>query len=180
MRKEANRKKIMHGQGGFTLVEMLAALLIMVLIALITAGGIPLVLNAYNAVVGESDAQLLLSTTMTELRNELASASEISISTDGKSVEYRSSATGAVSCISLDGSKQQIQLTRYLGYDTASGGSTRPLVSEKAATKNLKAVYEAIGMTDGVIRVSGLQVLGKDGEERCSVEDFYIRNLASS
>ena len=176
---DSNKKR--RRQGGFTLVEMLAALLIMVLIALITAGGIPLVLNAYNRVVDESDARLLLSTTVTELRNELAAATEINVSADGTAVEYRSPATGAASRISLDSSNGQIMLTRFAGLDTTSSQfDSRSLVSEKAITKNLSLGYEEITFSDGIVNISGLTVYGKDGTtEQCSVENYHIRNITS-
>lgn len=66
-----------NNRGGFTLAETLIAVLILLMVTGIVAAGIPAASNALNRAVDASHAQLLLSTTMTSLRNELGSARSI-------------------------------------------------------------------------------------------------------
>lgn len=68
-----------NNRGGFTLAETLIAVLILLMVTGIVAAGIPAASNALNRAVDASHAQLLLSTTMTSLRNELGSARSIDI-----------------------------------------------------------------------------------------------------
>lgn len=69
MRRISNR-----GNSGFTLVELLVTIAIMLLATMIVAAGVPAAHRAYVAAVDSSNAQLLLSTTTERLRDELSVA----------------------------------------------------------------------------------------------------------
>ena len=77
--KQKNQKR---NRGGFTLAETLIAVLILTMVAGIVAGGIPAARNALDKAVDVSHSQLLLSTTMTSLRNELATARSITCASE--------------------------------------------------------------------------------------------------
>lgn len=68
---------VKKNRGGFTLAETLIAVLILLMVSGIVAAGIPAAKEALTKAVDASHSQLLLSTTMTALRNELGSARSI-------------------------------------------------------------------------------------------------------
>jgi len=70
----AGNERHTRKQGGFTLVETMLALAILVLMTGIVAMGVPVAMRTYTQAVNGSNAQLLLATTATELRNELGMA----------------------------------------------------------------------------------------------------------
>ena len=81
------RKKL-KPSSGFTLAETLLAILILLLVTSIVAAGIPVARTAYERVVVASNADALLSTTISALRNELGAAKII------KPVENAAGAAG--------------------------------------------------------------------------------------
>ena len=77
-------KERLRDRRGFTIVELMVTLLILVMVTGVVAGGIPVAVNAYEQAVDVANAQVLLSTTITALRNELEMATEVaSAGTDG-------------------------------------------------------------------------------------------------
>ena len=104
-------KEKLRSQRGFTLAETLLAVLILLLVSVIVATGMPAAKNAYAKVVVASNAQALLSTAATSLRNELGTAWNVIIDdntgktkagTAGTSVTYNSANTGGLSKIAID------------------------------------------------------------------------------
>ena len=71
VRKKGKKIRDAHG---FTLAETLLAVLILLMVSGIVAAGIPVAKKAYEKVVLAADAQLLLSTTVAELRDEIGTA----------------------------------------------------------------------------------------------------------
>ena len=63
----------------FTIAEALVAMIILLLVSVIVGTGIPAAMRAYNNVVLASNAEVLLSTTMTALRNELGMSTDIRV-----------------------------------------------------------------------------------------------------
>ena len=98
---------------GFTLAETLIAVVILVLIS---AAALPAAMNAYRNAVDAANAQVLLSTTVNALRDELSTAWNVSV--DGTTITYQSAATGDMSVISLMAIAEDRTLTQL------SGGST--------------------------------------------------------
>ncbi len=73
------RLQKMNSIQGFSLVELLVAVLILSMVSAVVAGGIPVAKNAYQKVTIAANAQIMLSTTITALRNELCTAGDVSI-----------------------------------------------------------------------------------------------------
>ena len=112
------RKEKLHRTYGFTLAETLLAVLILLMVSSIVAAGIPSARNAYEKVVLTSNADVLLSSTMSTLRNELGAATDIKVS--GNEITYYNSNRGSTSRIRLEPvpgstSGETIVLYRYLG-----------------------------------------------------------------
>ena len=59
---------------GFTLMEMLMVIVIILLLSMVVATGVPAALKAYETALNASNAQLMLSTATTRLREELSVA----------------------------------------------------------------------------------------------------------
>ena len=94
-------KRKLQSRGGFSLAEMLLATLILLLVATIMTTGLPAAKTAYEKVILGSNAQLLLSTTVTALRDELGTAWDVAVNDAGTEVTYSSANTGTKSVISL-------------------------------------------------------------------------------
>lgn len=73
---------------GFTMIEMVVVVVIMVLVSCMMATGIPAAVRSMNKAVEASHAQVLLSTAMTALRDELSTAKDIK-GVSGTSVEEK-------------------------------------------------------------------------------------------
>ena len=74
--------KKLKGGGGFTMGETLATVLILLMVAGVVATGIPAALNVYRNAVDAANAQVLLSTTINALRDELSTAWDVKKSND--------------------------------------------------------------------------------------------------
>ena len=177
--REQMRYKISNKRA-FTLAETLLAVLILLLVSTIVATGIPAAKNAYEKVVLASNTQVLLSTTISSLRNELGSAKDITV-VDGTEITYFNETRGTMSKIYLDsGNPKTIMLQRYmnssgLGKDS---GSTR-LVSETASTADLYVDYVRIDpLKDGIITIKGLSVKRESGGTLTEPRDLSIRVIS--
>ena len=167
-------------QNGFSLAEMLVAVLILLMVSAVVAGGVPAASNAYSKAVDVANAQVLLSTAATALRDELGTARNVSISGDKKTVRYYSADNGNYSELSL-GEKDErsvIMLTSYLGenvnnsdsdvsgesasatiYGTTEDTVQWELVSSAAITKKLGLTYDSVSYDNGIITFTNLKVL---------------------
>lgn len=165
-------KKIKKKKAGFTLVETLVSVVILILLSAVAAKGVSVAVDAYSRIVNSANAQLLLSTTISEIRDELSTGTDIVI--DNNSIAYQSSKTGDESIIDkyvlnagdtsgyADGA---IIITEYVNYGEEIDGSkihagaiTRLLVSNEAANKNLVCTYDDVDYTGGVITINNLKV----------------------
>lgn len=70
------RKKI-NSEAGFSLVEMLAAVAVLILLGLMLNTGLQMALNSYRTVIAQSEAELLLSTAVDALADELRYAWDV-------------------------------------------------------------------------------------------------------
>jgi len=187
----------LNQQNGFSLAEMLVAVLILLMVSAVVAGGIPAASNAYSKAVDAANAQVLLSTAATALRDELGTAKNVSVS--GKTVRYYSADNGNYSELSLgekDG-RSVIMLTSYLGEkikDSVSGTSSGSaaditlggentvqweLVSSAAITKKLGLTYDSVSFTDGMIAFNKLQVL-KNSNVVAELDKLEIRVISGA
>lgn len=167
----------LNNRKGFSLAETLLAVLILLLVSLIVANGMPAATNAYNKIVLGANARTMLSTAINALHDELGTAWQVekpTDQTDTTSITYFNASTGAKSEISLDDSgKIQVQDYVALGaidlvhdVDTATTvkqGNVRELVSEAGANDHptMYATFESIYFDEstGVVKVKGLKVL---------------------
>ena len=174
---------------GFTLAETIMAMLIMAILGLIVTGAISTALNTYQKIVEKSNAELLLSTTISELRSELDRAEQMTLKTGNVLDKYRSS-TSAWRTLSNQG-ETGIQVTEFKDYvptGPKAGADTHPaqqLVSEAAATSKLYATFNSITYDTGkgVFTITGLKVYRK-GDNKVMAEvasegnqNYYIRSL---
>ena len=142
--------KCTRNESGFTLAETLLTTLILLMVSVIMATGIPAARDAYEKIVLASNAQVLLSTTINALRDELGTAWQ-PVVIDKVTVRYYSSNTGEYSQIYLDGDEIKIQT-----YDESSS----PFYVERAdgyvTPTPEKLVDEA--MSDGKMTVTFSEV----------------------
>lgn len=190
--KAEQRKNL---RAGFTLAEMLVALLILLMVSSVVAAGIPVAVRAYTKVTRSANAEVLISTSVSALRDQLGTARDITVSEDKKSVTYFSDDTGSFSRIDLSSDpdqKDNIMITEYLvpelisdnggGSSGANGGSgqgiSRPLVSNAAATRELYITYGTISYENGIISISNLAVKMKTSDDvLTSIEKLDIRTF---
>lgn len=174
---------------GFTLAETLITILILLMVVGIVAAGIPAAAGALDDVVETSNGQLLLSTTMTALREELSTARNIKVEADeseNMKITYINN-VGIESELSLGTGGKGIQLKQRPGYGSV-WGPPMPLVSDEAASKSRKTgepvqytTYS--GVTDpsesGVITFTGLAVkrMNNDNTVAAVEGNYSIRIL---
>ncbi len=158
---------------GFTLAETLLTVVILLLVSGVVATGMPAAVNAYRNAIDAANAQVLLSTTVNALRNELSTARDVQVS--GTTITYTGADTGSRSTIDLSSSPFTIQ--EYVGQSTsyefldgdtlqAPPASSHPLVPEAMAktTKNGSLMTVELGSSGGValsndvITITGLTV----------------------
>ena len=194
-------KQKLRSQGGFTLTELFATIVILLLVAGIVAGGIPAAVRAYEQVVDGANAQLLLSTTMTVLRDELSQATCVDASagtsvttTDEFGVEHTSeprlayhsgnlAATSQTAVTAeIRSTKEGIRISEHLDVaeELRPAGATRPLVSESAATKPLHTEFTSItyDAAAGVFTVTGLTVW-KGTKRMTEPVDYQVRAIGA-
>lgn len=139
---------------GFTLAEMLMVVLILMLAGSIATVGIRSAANSYKKVVDSANAQMLLSTTVSSLRRELAMAS--ASNSGGATITYTNGDLGYEMTLCNDVNKG---ISRQWT-DTATRDYA--LVTEKAATKGMISSFSSITYANGIFTVSNLKI-EKDG-----------------
>ena len=120
----AGRK--LHSRRGFTLAEMLATVLILLMVSAIVAAGIPAAVRAYEKVVRSANAEVLLSTSVSALRSELGTAREITV-TDGSVLQYYHERSGSFRSLYPDNGSEKrgiLMLRDYLGLPEETGAGT--------------------------------------------------------
>lgn len=179
------RRQKLNNRKGFSLTELLVAVLILSMVSAVVAGGIPVARDAYEKVTLSANAQVTLSTAISALRNELCAASEVNI--DSNAVEYYSPSIQNYSKIGIDGN--DIKLYLYSQNTDAPVG--RLLVSEKARDNQLHVTYKSVGFKESggsvdksIIVFTGLKVLDNDNVTRSELEGgddsvLEIRLIAS-
>ena len=151
------------------------AVLILLLATAVVAAGLPAAIRAYHDVVDAANAEVLLSTTMTALREELGGTESFALADDDTLDYYKSSSMQGRSAklISYDGSS-----TDYKGIKVECDGDlSRELVSTAAATRHLHAEFTGISYDkdDQVFEVSGLQVKrDSDGKTLAEAPAEYL------
>ena len=176
---------------GFTLAETLVAVLIMLMVSSVVAAGIPSAQRAYDKVVVSANAEVLLSTSVSALRDELGTARDIYVEND-TDLFYYSADTGNQAKIYPD-SDGILMLEEYIGFQlpdsssdtgnppagtTPSSGQKRQLVTNAAATRDLYITYESVSASGGMVTINGLKVCRKStGSVVTTVDRLLIRSV---
>ena len=173
MMKRKNRQK------GFTLAEALIAVLILLMVSAVVAAGVPAAKRAYEKVTVSANAQVLISTAASALREELGTASDVEES--GTGVKFYSSKTGSSARIYTDGDGV-IMLENYISYDGEVPESTvRALVNKQTSTPDLYVTFEGIDVGETAATVKDLHVTREStGERVISLEEYVIHFMARS
>ena len=183
--KERIRRKL-HTCQGFTLAETLLAVLIMLLVSTIVATGIPAAKNAYEKVVLASNAQVLLSTTISTLRNELGTAMDVE-TPDNEAGEnkhsvitYYNASRGAFSKLYVESKDNKIMFQRYFSKDGMGTTQTdSQLISSKTATGDLYVTYSNVEKTGTIVTFYGLSVKrGSGTDSLASRDELSIRVIS--
>ncbi len=87
------RKKMKKNSRGFSLAETLICVLILLMVSAIVGAAIPTASNVFAKTVDAANAQVVLSTAMTALRDELGTATQVRKEADG-SLIYKSGTFG--------------------------------------------------------------------------------------
>ena len=162
------RKKLTKRKG-FSLAETLIAILILLMVSSIVAAAVPTASKVYMKTVDAANAQVLLSTVMTELRNELSDAT-IESPKDGAegtttTITYINGNGGyrELSLVSTGNIEQRGILLTIRKLDPATGQITastdkRLLVNSTAATGDMVVSYTGASFANGVLTFTGLSV----------------------
>lgn len=152
-----------RGKRGFTFTEVLVALLIMVLLTSFVASAIPVAFTTYRQVVGDSNAQVALSTTASALRDELGLA--IDVKASGENVLYQ---TADGTWAKIDNGDKGLVKHEYVetspgtvGSEIGDGTELIPNAMIVGATggDDLQVRMGGITYADGVFTVHDIQVL---------------------
>ena len=109
------RVKLNKFSSGFSLAETLVALLIVLMVSSILVAGLPAAFQAYSKVVDGANAQVLLSTGATRIRDELGFATDVyyMVSTDKGAYKIEVHGLNAcLECIGIEEGKTYILMTR--------------------------------------------------------------------
>lgn len=164
IRKRAGNK------GGFSLAETLLAVLILLLVSVIVATGMPAATNAYNKIVLGANARTMLSTAITALHDEIGTARDVKKVEGKEGITYFNASTGAKAQISLN-EDYAIQIQDYMTlsddliHDTgAKKGEGHELVSGAGFTPRMYVTYKTIDYSDGIVSIEELKVCRSDND----------------
>lgn len=176
----------LHSDKGFSIAELLVAILILLMVSSIVATGIPVAREAYQKVILASNADVLLSTTISTLRNELGTAQDVKV--DGTTITYYSPTRGAYSQIYLDDNDDDavVMFQRYYFDPTMESEvapSEEPLITDAAMSDGLYVKYKSIDKPDsdgdGIMKIQGLAVYRKDGTKTAAERETLSIQIAS-
>lgn len=165
MKKKILRK--LHSDNGFSIAELLVAILILLMVSSIVATGIPVAREAYQKVILASNADVLLSTTISTLRNELGTAQDVKV-VGGTTITYYSPTRGASSKIYLEGNAVMFQRYYFDPTEYTMGEGVVPseenLITEAAMSDGLYVKYDSVVKPDkdGIMKIEGLAVYRQD------------------
>ncbi len=178
------REKL-NSRAGFTLAETLLAVLILLLVSTIVATGMPVARTAYEKVVLTSNAETLLTTAISTLRNELGTAWKVE-QPSANVVVYFSASTGTRSKLYIDGGTVKLldfaeatSLDALLGDDQNKAATTaRDLVFQSDIDRlgklSLKAGSITLDKSAKTVSISGLKVFSASNAELASLDSLVI------
>lgn len=166
----------MNNHRGFSIAELLVAILILSLVSTVVAGGIPVARDAYEKITLSANAQTMLSTAISALRNELCTASDVSVENDKITLRYYSSSIQNYSVITIasdsnnqDYTGRSVVIQQYA--DSSSPASSF-LVSASAGDNELYVRYDSVSYdeTTGIITFVNLRVVDEDDTVRAKLK----------
>ena len=160
---------------GFSIAELLVAILILSMVSTVVAGGIPVARDAYNKITVAANAQVLLSTAIYSLRSELGVAMDVKNESD-TSVVFNSGKNGHKTRIYLDDSRIKIQEYDDIENDESKKISKPPFreIVQGMQKDGLYATFDKIEFSDNVFEISGLTVR-RDNEDFIEKMSLSIR-----
>ena len=172
---------------GFSLTELLVAVLILSMVSAVVAGGIPVAKDAYEKITVSANAQVMLSTTISALRNELCTASDLSVEEVPKPkwVRYYNPSISNYSKISIGKSndetyqeKDTILIKHFSDKEPKEPkenetDNTRTLVSKAIGEGKLYVTYDEVLYDEGkgVITFTNLKVMDATGDIHAHLKD---------
>ena len=140
---------------------MLMAILILLLVSGIVAAGVPVARDAYEKVVIGANAKVLLSTAISSLRDEIATARNVKV--ESNAIEYFSTDKGATCRITP--LEKSIQVEDYIDSEYSAfhkdeeyKNLTHSLISQKTATGDLYVTYDSATRTANTVVINNLRV----------------------
>lgn len=173
-----NRLRRSRERAGFTMAETLIAVLILLLVSLIVASGVPLAVKAYHNILSVANAETLLSTAVIRLRDELGEATDITVGLDHETITF-TDANGIRTTLYPGGEGEGVVLQYHIDEAPVY---TIALVSEGSSDQNLYLDYggtsaNAVSYSNGMIVIRNLSV--KSGTRvLASLSELKIRVLA--
>ena len=188
----------LRGQEGFSLPELMAVMVIMLLAAMLVSNGIPVAQKAYVSAVDRANSEAMLSTVTSALRDQLAVADPATIKsgTGNVLVTFTSTVTGCEVSIERTGKNSAgadvaglfvHEITRDPLSDDINHETTNPLVPEKIGsgsyeTKLTVKFGQGGGITGdkdtGVFTIKNLQVFRGDAAEPFgTLPTFKVRTI---
>ena len=160
------------------LSEVLISVVILALVTAAMAVGIRTAVITYHEIDDAAAAEMLLSTTMNMLRDEIADASAVELeagAADGtKTLSYRDGQGGVNKCLCMgtlpaDPAVPEILLTI---------GSADPvkLIPDRTATNDMHAEYADVELGDGVVTFTELKIM-RDGKEFAGIDRYSVRTV---
>lgn len=186
-RKKITRK--LNSSSAFSLAETLVAILIMLMVSAIVAGGIPAARNAYEKIMKAADAEVMMSTAISTLRNELGTATKVKAASN--SLIYFSEAVEASSRISkgkydftkgkLSGkSEETIKYQKYAKTFEEQETESTPvlLISEEASGGDLYVSYDDVDYKNGIVTFKNLNVYDEKDDKVTGRNTLSIRVMS--
>lgn len=166
-------------KAGFTLAETLLAMMLLLIASALLATGIPVAFNAYKKVTLTAEANVLISTTMTELRDKLAFSENISVDDSKKIITFTSN-NGRDYSLKFDATVNGLYVNDLTenDYNPESGGTyisdSHLLVSDEAAAKDLCVDYASVEKDGDVLIFSNLGVYRKSDTNHAAVKPLVL------
>ena len=167
---------------GFTLGEMLLAVMILLMVSIIVATGIPAAKNAYERVVLASNAEMLLSTTISTLRSELSAVGELKVAS-GTDIVYYNKTNDARSRIWVDQSDADsgpnaIKYQRFYSSSNDVLATMEPsaevdLLPPDTSTPDLYVTYRTVSYSNHVLTFEDLSVNRRSGAKGLASRDKF-------
>jgi prepilin-type N-terminal cleavage/methylation domain-containing protein len=109
-------------QGGFTLIEMLAAVLILALLSLLLCTGLNLAVSGYRTMIEMSESQVLLSSLVNVLSDELRYARDMETTVAGE-MYYTSASYGRYTVLTVKSGQLMANGKRVLAAGAYGNGA---------------------------------------------------------